>query len=70
MARHPHVVKWGDRMQSKTSFDSWGEALEEAKTVAHDFEKTAYIYTVSFGGLKLKASVTPDGEVHYGGIVS
>lgn len=69
MARHPHVVKWGDgHVQSKSSFDSWGEALQEAKDVAKSFEKTAYIYTVSFGGLKLKASVTPDGEVHYGGV--
>ena len=69
MARHPHVVKWGEgRVQSKSSFDSWGEALDAAKDAAQSFEKTAYIYTVSFGGLKLKASVTPDGEVHYGGV--
>lgn len=69
--RYPHVVKWGDgNIQSKSSFDSWGEALQEAKDVSQSFGRTAYIYAHTFGGLKLKASVTPDGEIHWGGMTA
>ena len=65
--RHPHIVKWGEgHIQSKSTFDSWGEALEQAKDSAKLFNTTAYIYTMSFGGLKLKASVLPSGELKYG----
>lgn len=65
--RHPHVVKCGNEkgITSKVSVDSWGEALEAAKDMAKSYGRVVYIYTITFGGLKQKCCVTPDGLIHF-----
>lgn len=65
--RHPHVIKWGSKngIQSKVTVDSWGEALSTATELAKQFQTTAYIYTHTFGGLKLKYAVDKYGVGHF-----
>lgn len=65
--RHPHVIKWGNTngIQSKVSVDSWGEALQIATDLAKQFKTTTYIYTHTFGGLKLKYAVDKYGVGHF-----
>lgn len=65
--RHPHVIKWGNTngIQSKVNIDSWGEALATATELAKRFKTTTYIYTHTFGGLKLKCTVDKNGVGHF-----